>query len=790
MKHPNPIYSVCVLFLGLLLASIFSIIHAPVVKAADCIAPAPSYGTDTVILNVPTSTTYHLWVRMNVASNSANTILLQVNNDCANVGGGSLPINAWTWVGYQNGNATEATQLSLPAGNTTVELLGNQANVGVDDILALANTTCIPVGDGGNCTADSQSTGNGSGSTTIPPGSSQALNAGGTTLQPNNTTVNLTRSVTVLPTPSSTGAAIKEVKYYLNHKLVYTATKAPFTYKLNPATLENGRYILTTITIYTTGHAVLASETFVVNHPFLSNVAIIMKDNLAVLLSIVVVLAVLIWLFIRYHFTPYRTAYFKIHGWLVHLYQRFHTKSETTIVRPTAKPTLFVTYIHKLYALFRTGGPVVISVLITVFIGVKLLLPSQAQTPFSSVAASSGSVTLPATIQTDVNAISGKYVQFSSSQNGYFNVVSYGADPSGQKDSDAAIKAAIAAAEVKGGNQTIYFPAGTYILNDNDGQQNDLQFTSTNGSVVNVLGAGQTITKVVEEVGNAQTVNGKPGPYPTLPRGKNIFAFDNTTNGFYFKGITVDGQTYNAGDSIRDGGNNSTIEDSTFLGAINGNGGSGSATNPSINDVWDVHIAAFCNQDPTNPNYVGNPGHHHSNNIVDNVTLVSVGGVGGNDDLDFSCQENGTISNITDTGWGTAMYIDSNITVSNYTYYPGSANRGVFAGWFVTDGHNIAITNFTSYGAGGKINSPNYPSSDITIDHEVMKTTGYNLFVGDASNVMLSNDNLQTLSLAPSGTGTGSGLANLTLINTTTTTLKCKPSNGALITNLVGATCP
>lgn len=46
---------------------------------------------------------------------------------------------------------------------------------------------------------------------------------------------------------------------------------------------------------------------------------------------------------------------------------------------------------------------------------------------------------------------------------GFFNVVTYGADPTGVKDSTAAITAAIAAAQAAGGG-IVYFPQGTYLV--------------------------------------------------------------------------------------------------------------------------------------------------------------------------------------------------------------------------------------------------------------------------------------------------------------------------------------
>jgi hypothetical protein len=330
-----------------------------------------------------------------------------------------------------------------------------------------------------------------------------------------------------------------------------------------------------------------------------------------------------------------------------------------------------------------------------------------------------------------------------------FVVTRYGADPTGRRDSDQAIKMAIANAEAKGGNQTVYFPAGTYILNDPDHTYSDLVIYGS----VNILGAGQSVTKVIEEVGNAKTVNGRPGPYRYLQRGEDVFTFASNAHNFYFSGLTVDARTYNAGDALQNHGNDGIIENSTFLGSINGPGTAGlpGQTDTKL-DTFDIRVTRFCNQSQSNPNYVGRTDNHGTGNVVRNITLISAGGVGGNDDLDFTCQEDGSISNITDSGWGTALYLDTDVTVDNYMFSPGSdtANRAYFAGWFVTDGHDITITNFTTTGNGGEISSPNYPSSNITINNEVMKTPRYALGIDDATAVTINGGYIQKLILAPS----------------------------------------
>jgi hypothetical protein len=204
-----------------------------------------------------------------------------------------------------------------------------------------------------------------------------------------------------------------------------------------------------------------------------------------------------------------------------------------------------------------------------------------------------------------------------------FNVVTYGADGSGVRDSTLGIRSAIAAAEATPGISTVYFPAGTYLLNDNDGAKVDFKIIGPN--TVDVLGAGRLRTKIIEEVGTVA--------YPGISNPKAVFVFEQTT-GNVFSGLTVDAQTYNAGDPVQDYGNDTTIEHATLLGAHNAN-------------AFALRVTAVCNQQPGSPQY----GVHHSGNVVHDI-ILSGEGTGGNADLDFSCQWNGRVSNITDTGWG------------------------------------------------------------------------------------------------------------------------------------------
>jgi hypothetical protein len=217
-------------------------------------------------------------------------------------------------------------------------------------------------------------------------------------------------------------------------------------------------------------------------------------------------------------------------------------------------------------------------------------------------------------------------------------------------------------------------------------------------------------------------------------------------------------------------GDDVTVEDSTFLGGTYGTGGQTDASN-----VYDLKIAGFCNQHPGHAHY----GEYRSGNTVRDVTLVGRG-VGGNDDLDFSCEHDGTISDVTDTGWGTALYIDQDVTVDQYRYAPGEGKAAY--GFYVTDSQDVTIDGFTTSGPGGTISSPNFPSSDITIQGERMTEPGFVLSVGDVNGLSIVGSDLQGLRIAPVHRASA-----ITARGSTIASVSCR--TGVTITGLAGLAC-
>jgi hypothetical protein len=453
----------------------------------------------------------------------------------------------------------------------------------------------------------------------------------------------------------------------------------------------------------------------------------------------------------------------------------------------------------------------VLVIVITIVIGYKAIDSSFASTSSASSDASSGTLnttSIPgcAADVADRTAASGSSVSFDLSSNppptspppNAFtvtdNTYAGGADPTGTRDSTLAIRAAIEASEAASMNttpatpETLYFPAGHYILDDNDGVQDDLVLDGKTGAVVNVLGAGQNTTKITEEIGyqtpgNLTQYTNRDGT--TVPRGKDIFLFKGM-NGMYFSGLTLDSASFNAGDTLNLYGSCDTVENSTFLGAYS----DGLNNNPNVFDMR--FDGGPCSSDPTASNYVDTPGYYHYGNIARNLTLLGQGSAG-DDDLDLSCQKDDYISNITDTGFGTVLYYTQNMTIDGYNYTPG--NELSPPGWDINDSSNVTINNFTTSGPGGQVKNGDYPSSNITLTNETMTTPGFNINIGDVTNMNINDSHLQTIRLSPEGTTTSAngeeaGINGL-VFTKSTGTLQCSPSNGSVINGLVGiGPCP
>lgn len=342
-----------------------------------------------------------------------------------------------------------------------------------------------------------------------------------------------------------------------------------------------------------------------------------------------------------------------------------------------------------------------------------------------------------------------------------FNVLNYGADATGTKDSTAAIASAIRAAEASPGSE-VYFPAGTFLLD----QPSPKMFDFVISSPINIVGAGVGLTKIVNKVGMKT-----PGVYLSTvmfeivpgPLGK-----PGGGDGSTISGLTLDAATYDAGTAIMDFANHTILTNLSVLAA--------KSTNIYNPNVFGVRVIAICN--PYNLTTV-----YRIDNVVNNVTIVGQGAAG-NTELDLSCQVGSSVSNVKIVGNGLDIFYCNNDSFTNINLTGGDNGSTQYITWALTGSSNITMSNIVTNGQGGVIEpDPLVVSSNISINSETMQNlTGF-LKVGDSSRVAITNSQIAGLAFVPAVS-----VSDVAVSTSTVGRIFCKP--GMAMLGFVGVACP
>lgn len=198
-------------------------------RAAACAAPATDYGSATISVSVPSTTTYRVWSRMSVPDTTNTTYLLEIDGaNCYTVGGSGITPLSWAWIDYQSSGSGNKVQLSLSQGAHTFKLIGNAPNVKIDRVIAVSDLNCVPadLGDNVPCStpADTQAP-----SVTLNSPSEGATISG---------TANLTAT-------ASDNTGVTKVEFYDNSTLLATDTTTPYAATWDSSKTANGNHILT-----------------------------------------------------------------------------------------------------------------------------------------------------------------------------------------------------------------------------------------------------------------------------------------------------------------------------------------------------------------------------------------------------------------------------------------------------------------------------------------------------------------------------------------------------------------
>ena len=290
-----------------------------------------------------------------------------------------------------------------------------------------------------------------------------------------------------------------------------------------------------------------------------------------------------------------------------------------------------------------------------------------------------------------------------------FNVLSYGADPSGANDSGRAIQKAIDAAQNAGAGSIVYVPTGTYsLLWQPCG--NDSEVVNPGAPIV-IHGDGATASVLVEG------------------RGKDALHIN--TDGTQVDNIGVVTQS-----GLSQYPQVSTSARSALLV---------SASNTLVQHVAITGGAWYAVYYPGPPGASATAGLYDTGNqfldstVSDQWTL---------DGFSFSFQQGGLIKNVTHTGSRLAIYICNNVEVDNYTYHQGPQHTkpgggGTQGFWITPPSNNITINGFTTDGNGGVVgaNTGGAYSTNVSITNLVFTGSQAHMTIGEVRGLTLDGCN-------------------------------------------------
>jgi hypothetical protein len=316
------------------------------------------------------------------------------------------------------------------------------------------------------------------------------------------------------------------------------------------------------------------------------------------------------------------------------------------------------------------------------------------------------------------------------------DVTSLGCKGDGVTDCRAAITQAVQKVDSSGGG-TVYFPAGQFLVNGG--------LDVEAGNPFYIAGAGRDQSTLVETTGQ-------------LLRLKR--------DGVVIQDLTLDTQTHDGHAAIAVVANHTTLQRAHIL-------------------CGDKSFCLF---------YAGPPGASPINpvyNVGNQVHDVVINDHYHDDGFSWSFQQDGTIANINHTGSRLALYIDKNVTVTNYTYAPGAQQPRGTDGFYITPpSDSITLKNFITQGSAGIIGSDHTTkfgsapriSTNITIDGEQVQQSGNRLAIGDVQGLTIENSSFvgsSRLIIKPTFT-----LQHLRVMNDTIPSVQFAAAPGAQVADI------
>ena len=304
---------------GLFLGTLFT----PATVIAACAALPSTAGTAQVTLQLPTAGTYRVWVREQPATSSATSFYLQIADAGAcsvSMGGAPLPAGVWSWVDYTGGQTANTENVTVTSGNHLVEFAGQSPSVLLDKVLLLSSTSCVPTGDGTNCTSAGVS------SQEPSPGPSAApvaVSSGQTQ----------TVSGTINVTPTNLPAGVKDIHYFVDNEPVASPNIDTFG-------LSNGNHTIKITAKTKNGQSITQQRTINVDNPITFEQKLVYyyaaNKGLAITLALLIILIPITW-FVTYRYGLFRYIRTFMDNVRIYIDQ---TKSDIAQVPGLASPSL------------------------------------------------------------------------------------------------------------------------------------------------------------------------------------------------------------------------------------------------------------------------------------------------------------------------------------------------------------------------------------------------------------------------------------------------------------------
>jgi len=425
---------------------------------------------------------------------------------------------------------------------------------------------------------------------------------------------------------------------------------------------------------------------------------------------------------------------------------------------------------------------------------------------------------------------------------GWYNVVSYGADPTGSSDSTSAIISAKAAAHAAGGGD-VYFPAGSYMISSTltisennitligDGPRSSYIFAATSFTAGDMLDFTGTFDQMKNlgaiSVPTRSAGSGKGAIIYTVGFGDD---FDNfaISGGLY--GIVVGpgsiGHSFRHLWMTRDGWPVTTIGTAGIL--ITGTDTSnwpqdiffdqgevgGYTTNMEINDVSGLYVKNLSlesnlaamygvSMNPTSPQQVyaayftnvisevyatttGYPWLFNGTGVIQEISLVGCHSAWGSNGIAFT---NSNTSSVTVNGgdfidayaYGVYLSAGNHISINGITVVSASqAGSGAYPGIAIGGATSSVITGVTSYGTNQSYGAQIISGSNNTITNNIF-TGNINSTVPDAgtSDIVCGNQ---------PGVACGGSSGAVTSVTGSGSGISVSPTTGSVVVSNTGVT--